>query len=77
MWVFLDVKKFLQEPLVPVVKVKVKYYDSFNNIYVKDIDLYIDITKFNYNQESEFDFEVNFVINSLNRIAEREVNDDN
>ena len=57
------------------MKVSVSYYDSFDNRYEKDIDIFI--RRYNINSsilKRNYDFSVSFELNALNRIPEKYIN---
>ncbi|MCM3239067.1 hypothetical protein M3589_15190 [Heyndrickxia oleronia] len=55
----------------PRFKIKLSYYDSFNNKYSKDIDVYIGTNNVQHNLETK-KFSVNFELNGLNRLPVKE-----
>lgn len=60
---------------IPRMKVSVSYYDSFDNRYEKDIDIFI--RRYNINSSTlkrNYDFSVSFELNALNRIPEKYIN---
>jgi hypothetical protein len=63
---------YMDKDLIPRVKVCITYYDSFNNKYVKDIDIYVQSVNIKFSVDDGFNFAIDFVLNALNRLPSKE-----
>lgn len=62
------------EYIIPRVKADISYYDSFDNEYKKDVDIYIGSTKRTHTFTSNKNL-VEFELNALNRLPEKQIKD--
>lgn len=60
--------------LIPRMKVLVTYYDSFNNKYEKDTDIYIGRSTVKHSFQNDYDISVNFKLEGLNRLPNKDIN---